>query len=134
MAGFFFLQPKGHEKTDLPIQKTKNNGYTLIEICIVTLTVGILTSLALTWQAKLAKRARLIEANALINAGLKNGLLLHKQNLLDANMSCQDLGLSTEYTPRWTYVCSINQTILSISASSSGSVVMLSKSITTGTW
>ena len=60
------------KKADLLIQNTKSNGYTLIEICIVTLIVGILTSLAMTGQAKLATRARLIEANALINAGLKN--------------------------------------------------------------
>ena len=63
---------------DLAIQNTKRNGYTLTEICIVTLTVGILTSLALTGQTKLATRARLSEAKALINAGLKNGLLLYK--------------------------------------------------------
>ena len=119
---------------DLAIQNTKRNGYTLTEICIVTLTVGILTSLALTGQTKLATRARLSEAKALINAGLKNGLLLYKQNLLDASTTCQDIGLSSEYTPRWTYDCSINQTILSISASSSGSDGMLSNSITTGTW
>ena len=122
------------KESRLRIQIIKNKGYTLIEICIVTLTIGILTSLALTGQTKLATRARLSEANALINAGLKNGLLLYKQNLLDASTTCKDLGLSSEYTPRWTYDCSISQTILSISASSNGSDGMLSNSISTGTW
>ena len=122
------------KKEDLLTQSTNNDGYTLIEICIATLITGVLTSLALTGQTNLATQARLSEAKALINAGLKNGLLLHKQNLLDASTTCQDLGLSSEYTPRWTYVCSINQTILSISASSNGSDGMLSNSITTGTW
>ena len=84
------------KESRLRFQITKNKGYTLIEICIVTLTVGILTSLALTGQTKLATRARLSEAKALINAGLKNGLLLDKQNLLDASTTCKDLGLSSE--------------------------------------
>ena len=122
------------KESRLRIQIIKNKGYTLIEICIATLIIGILTSLALTGQKNLATQARLSEAKALINAGLKNGLLLYKQNLLDASTTCKDLGLSSEYTPRWTYDCSISQTILSISASSNGSDGMLSNSISTGTW
>ena len=122
------------KKAGLLLKNSKTDGYTLIEICIIALTVGILTSLALTGQAKLATRARLSEAKALINAGLKNGLMLYKQNLLDSSTTCQDVGLSSEYTPRWTYACSVNQTILSISASSNGSDGILSNNITTGTW
>ena len=122
------------KKADLLIQNTKSNGYTLIEICIVTSTSRILTSLALTVKAKLATYARLIEANALINPGLKNGLLLHKQNLMDASTSCQDLSLSTENIPRWIDDCSATQAILSISASGIGSEGMLSRSINTRTW
>ena len=120
-------------------QKTKEirpdtMGFTLIEIVISTLLIGVLTSLAPTTQTKLTMRAKLTEAKTLVNAGLKNGLLLHKQNRLDSSTNCQDLGLSTAYTPRWTYTCKMDQGILSIKATSNGSEGMLTNQVSTGTW
>ena len=109
-------------------------GFTLIEIVISTLLIGVLTSLALTAQTKITMRAKLTEAKTLVNAGLKNGLLLHKQNRLDSSTNCQDLGLSTTYTPRWTYTCKMDQGILSIRATSNGSDGMLTNQVSTGTW
>ena len=109
-------------------------GFTLIEIVISTLLIGVLTSLALTTQTKFTMRAKITEAKTLVNAGLKNGLLLHKQNRLDSSTNCQDLGLSTTYTPRWTYTCKNDQGILSIRATSNGSDGMLTNQVSTGTW
>ena len=109
-------------------------GFTLIEIVISTLLIGVLTSLALTTQTKITMRAKITEAKTLVNAGLKNGLLLHKQNRLDSNTNCQDLGLSTAYTPRWTYTCKMDQGILSIRATSNGKDGMLTNQVSTGTW
>ena len=120
-------------------QKTKEirpdtMGFTLIEIVISTLLIGVLTSLALTTQTKFTMRAKLTEAKTLVNAGLKNGLLLHKQNRLDSSTNCQDLGLSTAYTPRWSYTCKVDQGILSIRATSNGNDGMLTNQVSTGTW
>ena len=109
-------------------------GFTLIEIVISTLLIGVLTSLALTTQTKLTMRAKLTEAKTLVNAGVKNGLLLHKQNRLDSSTNCQDLGLSTAYTPRWTYTCKMDQGILSIRATSNGKDGILTNQVSTGTW
>ena len=106
----------------------------MTEVMISTLLIGVLTSLALTTQAKITMQAKLSEAKTLVNSGLKNGLLLHKQNRLDSSTNCQDLGLSKAYTPRWTYTCKIDQGILSINATSIGSDGMLSNQVSTGTW
>ena len=117
-----------------PGMRPDHMGFTLIEIVISTLLIGVLTSLALTTQTKITMRAKLSEAKTLVNAGLKNGLLLHKQNRLDSNTNCQDLGLSTTYTPRWSYTCKVDQGILSINATSIGNDGMLSSQVSTGTW
>ena len=109
-------------------------GFTLIEIVISTLLIGVLTSLSLTTQTKITMRAKLTEAKTLVNAGLKNGLLLHKQNRLDSSTNCQDLGLNTAYTPRWTYTCKMDQGILSIKARGNGNDGMLTNQVSTGTW
>lgn len=91
MAGFSFLSQETDEasRSDLLTQTTKSNDYTFIEICIVILTAGALTNLTLTGQIKLATRTRQSEANTLINAGLKTGLLHQKQNFLNARKAAK---------------------------------------------
>lgn len=133
MVGFSFID-KEMKLDKTPPSRPKYKGFTLIEIVISTLLIGVLTSLALTTQTKITIQAKLIEAKTLVNAGLKNGLLLHKQNRLDSSMNCQDLGLSTAYTPHWTYTCKMDQGILSIRATSNGNEGILTDQVSKGTW
>ena len=76
MAGFTFLPQEAHEarRSDVLPQKTKSIDYTFIEICIIILTAGVSTNIALIGQ-KISHTSEAKRQNALISDDLKAGLL-----------------------------------------------------------
>ena len=101
------------------LQKTKGKknifqkGFTLVELMIVIVIVGILSAVALPNFLNQTKKARLTEAHQQIAAGLRTASGLYHEGKLDGT-DCDGVGVKD--SDDWTYTCAGTATEMTISA------------------
>ena len=99
-------------------------GFTLLELLMVVIIVGVLASLALPQYSGFIEKARAAEATATIGA-IKNAEALYKLESSNYSSSLTDLGMSTVPTAGdaqyWTYgVAGTAGTSYAVTATRSG--------------
>jgi type IV pilus assembly protein PilA len=108
-----------------PLQK----GFTLVELMIVIVIVGILSAVALPNFLNQTKKARLTEARTLISAGLKNAQQEYLEGAAVGSLTCADIAVPAAQN-NWTYTCTPAATNMTISAAGSGPVA----NVNSGNW
>ena len=89
-------------------------GFTLVELMIVIVIVGILSAVALPNFLNQTKKARLTEATQQIAAGLRTAAGLYHEGSLATSTTCADVGVAN--SADWTYTCTGTAADMTISA------------------
>ena len=125
-------------------KKPKNileQGFTLVELMIVIVIVGILSAVALPNFLNQTNKAKATEAQTQISAAFKNAQVLYIEEGIDGvvanSTECTNFAL-VEEQDQWTYACSTSGDVLTITAENNddetflvtGSVDLVSGSIT----
>lgn len=110
-------------------------GFTLVELMVVIVIVGVLSAVALPQFLNQSQKAKLTEPQGIIAAGLKKANIeYHEKNTL-ASETCATLGVTD---PRgttnalWTYNCTASADGMTITAT--GTANGLGTGINTGGW
>ena len=117
--------------------KKKNllqKGFTLVELMIVIVIVGILSAIALPNFLNQTKKAKLTEPQTVISAGLKQASTLYQEGTLSSSTTCADIGITATTYPKWTFSCTGTGTTMTISAVGSGTDSSIPSTVGTGSW
>ncbi|AII44098.1 hypothetical protein KR100_12130 [Synechococcus sp. KORDI-100] len=94
-------------------------GFTLVELMIVIVIVGILSAVALPNFLNQTKKARLTEAKTIISAGLKQANMLYLEGnavAAGSTTACDDIEVPAAPQNDWAYTCTPTATDMTISA------------------
>jgi type IV pilus assembly protein PilA len=105
-------------------------GFTLVELMIVIVIVGILSAVALPNFLNQTKKARLTEAKTIISAGLKNAQQEYLEGATVASLTCADIAVPAAAQNNWTYTCTPTASNMTIAAAGSGPVA----NVNSGNW
>jgi len=120
-----------------PNTKKKNllqKGFTLVELMIVIVIVGILSAVALPNFLNQTKKAKLTEPQTVISAGLKQASALYQEGALSASTTCANIGVIAATYPKWAFTCTGTGTTMTISAVGSGTDSSIPNTVGTGSW
>ena len=110
-------------------------GFTLVELMVVIVIVGVLSAVALPQFLNQSQKAKLTEPQGIISAGLKKANIEYHENNKLTGQTCSTLGVAD---PRgsddqlWTYACTATPTTMSITAT--GTAKGLGTTVNTGAW
>ena len=107
-----------------------HQGFTLVELMIVIVIVGILSAVALPNFLNQTKKARLTEAKSIISAGLKNAQQEYLEGADVTALGCGDIAVPAAAQNNWTYTCTPAAASMTISAAGAGPVA----SVNSGNW
>ena len=110
-------------------------GFTLVELMVVIVIVGVLSAVALPQFLNQSQKAKLTEPQGIIAAGLKKANIEYHENNTLTGVTCASLGVTdprTTATALWTYTCTPSATGMSIEAT--GTASGLGTSVKTGAW
>jgi len=105
-------------------------GFTLVELMIVIVIVGILSAVALPNFLNQTKKARLTEAKTIIGAGLKNAQQEYLEGAAVGSLTCADIAVPAAAQNNWTYTCTPTATNMTVSAAGAGPVA----NVNSGNW
>jgi type IV pilus assembly protein PilA len=89
-------------------------GFTLVELMVVIVIVGILSAVALPNFLNQTKKARLTEAHQQIAAGLRTASGLYHEGDLSSSTTCANVGVTN--SADWNYTCTGSATGMTIAA------------------
>ncbi len=112
-------------------------GFTLVELMIVIVIVGILSAIALPNFLSQSSKAKLTEAQQRASAGLKQAGIYFVENGTFApsstSITCADVGISPATSNNgWDYTCTGTATTMTISAT--GTAGGANAGLGTGNW
>ena len=101
-------------------------GFTLVELMIVIVIVGILSSVALPNFLNQTKKARATEAVSAISASYKNAQQLYLEDPEVSSMSCPEVSMITDSNNIKSAVCTYDKakTTLRITATTKDDVII----------
>ena len=101
-------------------------GFTLVELMIVIVIVGILSAVALPNFLNQTKKAKATEAQSQVTAAFKNAQMVYVESPSDMDNTCATYGLAD--VGDWTFACTwtVGTTTLSITPTNSDTSIVLS--------